>query len=1002
MASGRIKGITIEIDGSTTGLSKALKGVDGQINRTNSALKDVNRLLKLDPGNTDLLRQKQELLQKAVKETKERLDALKTASEQAAKTAGNYDAWKAAYAPIQEEIGKTQEKARGLKGKMAELEKAGKVDTSEYRALGEELKAQQGHLAELKQKAKEVSDEFGNPISHEQYDALQREIIETEQNLQSLEDSANDTGDDLDRLGDSADGTASKLKNTMGTMAKWGAAAAVAVGSAAVAIGTKAVEAASGFEASFAKVNTLLADTTDLDSYKKSIIDLSNETGVSTDALCESIYSAISASVDQANAVDFVASALKLAEGGFTDAATAVDVMTTAINSYGLSAEDAAQVSDYLITTQNLGKTSVGELASSLGAVIPIAAAYGVKMDDLCANTALLTKNGIATSEAVTYTKSMLNELGDSGSTVGGILKEKTGQSFAELEAAGMSLGDIIAILGESVGGDTSAFNELWSSSEAGVGALTLLKTGAEEYNRTLEEMQESVGATEKAYETMHDTFSAKVGQLGTVTTNALAEIGDTLLPFINEVLDQVIENMPAIQETVQRCLDGIRGAVEWFCGFVQDGVSLIQGVLEDAGITFNDVMSGVQDIFTATWDFLALIWDNVGQPLLDLVAESSDGLLGSWKIIMGALEDSFGILWSMAEDIWNTAGQPLLDSVADTMAWLSEHWNDIAGIIQTAFEILWDMCSTLWDAVGQPVFDLIGFVIEELAGLFNEHLDDILAFFQGAMEGIRDTWENHLKPVFDAIGSFLKEQLAPAFEFVFKTFIEPLIENVFDAIGRFWNNTLKPVFDGICDFLTGVFTGSWDQALTGILNIVTGIFNGIKDAVEKPMDLVRDIVENAINFILDIFDFEWEFPHLKLPHFSIQGEFSLSPPSVPHLGIEWYKKAMDSAMVMDAPTVFGYNAKTNRLLAGGEAGREVVSGEDHLVSLIGSVVREQYGQLGQQVDRLTSVVQQYFPQVVGRMERDVVLDSGALVGQLAPKMDGRLGMIQGYKERWN
>ena len=116
--------------------------------------------------------------------------------------------------------------------------------------------------------------------------------------------------------------------------------------------------------------------------------------------------------MDQADAIDFVASALKLAEGGFTDAATAVDVMTTAINAYGLSADDAAQVSDYLITTQNLGKTSVGELASSLGKVIPIAAAYGVKMDDLCANMSLLTKNGIATAEAVTYTKAMLNEIG--------------------------------------------------------------------------------------------------------------------------------------------------------------------------------------------------------------------------------------------------------------------------------------------------------------------------------------------------------------------------------------------------------------------------------------------------------------------------------------------------------------------------------------------------------------------------------------------------------------
>ncbi len=105
---------------------------------------------------------------------------MKAASEQAAKTAGGYDAWKNAYAPIQEEIGKTGEKIKGLKESMAELEKAGKVDSSEYKALGEELKNTEGYLKELKQKARDVSEEFGNPISHEQYDALQREIIETD------------------------------------------------------------------------------------------------------------------------------------------------------------------------------------------------------------------------------------------------------------------------------------------------------------------------------------------------------------------------------------------------------------------------------------------------------------------------------------------------------------------------------------------------------------------------------------------------------------------------------------------------------------------------------------------------------------------------------------------------------------------------------------------------------------------------------------------------------
>ena len=822
----------------------------------------------------------------------------------------------------------------------------------------------------------------------------------------------------IKKTGDNAEGFASKLGNGIKTAAKWGAAVVAAAGTIAVAIGTKAVTAAAEFETSFAKVNTLLADTTDLESYKKEIIDLSNQTGISTDALCESIYSAISASVDQANAIDFVASALKLAEGGFTDAATAVDVMTTAINAYGLSAEDATQVSDYLITTQNLGKTSVGELASSLGKVIPIAAAYGVKMDDLCANTALLTKNGIATAEAITYTKAMLNELGDSGSTVGGILKEKTGQSFAELEAGGMSLGDIIAILGESVDGDTSAFNELWSSSEAGVGALTLLKTGAEEYNSTLEQMRESTGATEKAYETMHNTFSTKVEQLKTITTNTLAEIGNTLLPFANGLLDWVIGNMPVIQSVIQTVIDAVRFAVEGFCGFVQEVFSRIQAALESAGITFEDVVSTVQNIFSVAagtigevfgelwnscgviwessgrsifnsigeilewlvgrwsdtesdtegifqqiWKFCKETWDSIGYPIIVFIVDALDFLLRNWEAIAGNIEDVFGLLWTVLSGVWNNTGKLIFDSIVDTMAWLSENWGDIADLIQTAFEVLWDVCSTLWDSIGQPVFDLIGFVIGELAGLFSGHLDDILAFFQEAVEGIRDNWAHHLKTVFDAVGAFLKDVLAPAFEFVFKVFIEPLIKNVFHAIDRLWNNTLKPVFDGICDFLLGVFTGNWDQALTGILNIVVGIFNAIQAAVERPMDMIKDIVESAINFILDIFDFDWKFPELKLPHFSIQGEFSLKPPSVPTLGIDWYAKGG----VLEEPTIFGMNPENGNAMVGGEAGPEAVAPIETLQQYVRDAVAGQNAEL---LDVLRKILQAILIMDAGLLEK--------------------------------
>ena len=176
---------------------------------------------------------------------------------------------------------------------------------------------------------------------------------------------------------------------------------------------------------------------------------------VSTDELCESIYQAISASVDQADAIDFATKAMKLAKGGFTDTATAVDIMTTAINAYGMSAADAESISDKLIMTQNKGKTTVGDLAAAMGRVIPAANTFGVSLDELCGYYATMTANGIATAETTTYLNSMIKELGTGSDTLYSQLENATEsvlgekKSFQELREEGYTVLDVIGILGQ-------------------------------------------------------------------------------------------------------------------------------------------------------------------------------------------------------------------------------------------------------------------------------------------------------------------------------------------------------------------------------------------------------------------------------------------------------------------------------------------------------------------------------------------------------------------------
>lgn len=286
-----------------------------------------------------------------------------------------------------------------------------------------------------------------------------------------------------------------------------------------------------------------------MSTIESDIMALSRSTGQGAGDLTEASYQAISASVDTAYAVKFVDEANKLAVGGFTQQATAADVLTTAINAYGLAVSEATQVSDMLITTQNLGKTTVDELAQNMGRVIPLAAAYNVEMDNLSTGYAILTKNGIATAESTTYLKSMLNELGDTGSAVAGVLQEQTGQSFAQLTESGYSLGDVLTVIGDSVNGDTTAFNNLWGSQEAGIGALALFNAGAAEFNSTLGKMQDSAGATEKAYMTMTNTTEHAQKRMQNAFGNLGITIGSQLNPVISDLYNGVADVVDGFSE---------------------------------------------------------------------------------------------------------------------------------------------------------------------------------------------------------------------------------------------------------------------------------------------------------------------------------------------------------------------------------------------------------------------------------------------------------------------
>lgn len=374
----------------------------------------------------------------------------------------------------------------------------------------------------------------------------------------SVSDAAKDVGDSASDIGDSIGDGFEEGTDQASTAIDALAQALVAAGvTASVKAITDALmgctQASMEFETAMAKVGTIADESQKpLGDMRNEILALSSETGKSVGELAEATYQAISASVATESAVDFVGTANKLAVGGFSDTTTAVDILTTAINAYGMSADDAAKISDVLITTQNLGKTSVAQLGASMGMVIPLAAAYNMDLEDLSASYALLTANGTQTAQATTYVKAALNELGSTSSVVGSTLKKKTGKTFAELMAEGNSLGDVLQVLADSVDGDTTAFNNMWSSSEAGVGMLSILNSGTSKYNSLVQAMEGSTGAATTAFEKMSETGEFAQRRFQNATENLKIAIGDELAPELMELQQSGADAMEWATEFVK------------------------------------------------------------------------------------------------------------------------------------------------------------------------------------------------------------------------------------------------------------------------------------------------------------------------------------------------------------------------------------------------------------------------------------------------------------------
>ena len=300
------------------------------------------------------------------------------------------------------------------------------------------------------------------------------------------------------------------------------------------------------------------------------------------------------------------------------------------------------------------------------------------------------------------------------------------------------------------------------------------------------------------------DTWTNQTGNLKQAWTDFKALIGSNFL-------ESAIGGVKTATSAVQWLSDVTSNLFEFWREWISPA-------LESVGTAFGNVVSALNPVREA---FVAMLPES---------AQAASG----WDLVREACAFLENMLLALANR---------LDSVSE---WISEHIPEIQAFVTE----LWEGIQFLWDTIGQPVFDMIMSMTETVRDLFAQYMPEIQAFVQRCFSDIGVFWEENLKPCLEAIGAFIEEVLAPAFESVFNGFIAPAVSAAFSFITDLWENTLKPVFTGITDFLTGVFTGDWEQAWEGIKSVLTGILNGIINGIETMINGAISAINGLIEGI--------------------------------------------------------------------------------------------------------------------------------------------------------
>lgn len=793
MAASRIKGITIEIGGDTTKLQTALKGVNTEIRNTQQQLKDCEKLLKLDPGNTELLAQKHKLLGQAVEEKKNKLETLKTAQQQADEALKN------------------------------------------------------------------------GTISKDQYDALQREIIETEQELKRLEEQANQsatalqkisaTGEKLQEVGGKIEGAGKKLLPVTATVA---------------ALGTASVKTAADFEASMSKVAAVSgASGKELEDLTKKAREMGSKTKFSASEAAEAMNYMAMAGWKTEDMLSGIEGVMNLAAASGEDLATTSDIVTDALTAFGLSTQDSGHFADVLAAASSNANTNVSMMGETFKYCAPIAGALGFSVEDTAEAIGLMANAGIKSTQAGTSLRTIMTNLSGEVKICGENIGEVT-VATTNADGSMRDLSDILADCRTAFSGlsesEKAAAAESLVGKNAMSGFLALMNAGEGDIAKLSGAIDNCNGAAQSMADTMNNNLEGQLTILKSQLQELAISFGVILLPAVKKIVGwvqgfiDVLNSLPdGVKETIVTValiaaalgpVLIIIGKIITAVGTIMTIVPKVVGVIKAVKTAFlalnatmlaNPIVLIIAAIAALVAAFIYL-WNNCDefrQFWIDLWESIKEIAIAVWE----ALKEFFAAAWELikttAETVWNAlAGffTGLWEGIKNTFTtvvtaistFLSTMWNTIKSVAETIWNAISTFFTTIWNGIKTVVTTVVTAISTFLTTAWN------------TIKTVITTVLNAIKTVFSTVWNAIKNV------------VTTVVNGIKNTITTVWNgikNTVTTVVNAIKTAVSTAFSAMWN----GIKNTISGIYNTIKNGFTNAVNFIKNLASSAFSWGADI-----------------------------------------------------------------------------------------------------------------------------------------------------